>query len=112
MDKLPHLDIVFVIIRFVFTFASLGSTSYRCQGHHYEIEDSYHATQYIVVPVGSMYSVGDLVIGESTAGFIETVIDVREDAYAMMYHTQRTRCHTNMDPVRYISACTCVSLIT
>ena len=73
---------------------------YKCVGHQYSInEKEIVNTLYIAIPVRfltTVINVGDIMVGNHSNGFLETVNEVRQDQGRTFIHTELTRCSGNI----------------
>ena len=98
--KLRIIEIALRKNLFLIFLLALDVGVYKCVGHQYSInEKEIVNTLYIVIPVHSLttvINVGDIMVGNHSNGFLETVNEVRQDQGRTFIHTELTRCSGNI----------------
>lgn len=75
-----------------------GVNIFKCLGHEYLIENKNFDTLYIVIPEYSIkgtLKLGDVLVGNYSNGFLETVVELTREEGSAFVHTELTRCREN-----------------
>ena len=74
----------------------VGSTVYKCLGHTYDVDNlTVHSYYLVLDKLAAFPNIGDIIVGNESRGFIETVMGTFKTDEAQYLETRLLRCTDN-----------------